>query len=276
MFKRFLWIVCCVSVLALWSKGVVAEESMVIRGSHALFWTLKPHLGAIKKATGVNVDFSGAGGCGDAAKSVAAGKTGAVCCRFDNAELAALGGGVLHSLALEPLMIIVNKKNPVVQLTAQQVEALLTGQVTNWKAVGGADQEVAVIFRPHCRFRPGHWKVILPFDQWRNKRIKVNSTVKMITTVAAIPGAIGHLGSVLLDPGKMKVLSIDGVSPLETDPFARNYPYYRPLSILTQGEATRSEQKVVDFLRSEAGKKILSAKHLVPNLTFAPSLVGRK
>ncbi|MBF0370261.1 MAG: substrate-binding domain-containing protein [Magnetococcales bacterium] len=263
-----LLLIAFVSTMA--PSSAQAGDSVVIRGSHALYWTLTPHMDAINQATGLDVDFAVAGGCGDGAKATAAGHIGAICCPFDDLELATLGGGVMSPLALEPLMIVVNLKNPVTDLTLAQVRGLLSGQMTNWSQVGGPDKNVAVVLRPHCPHRPQHWKMILPQNQWREKKITVNSTVKMIDAVAAIPGAIGHLGTVLLDPQKMKPILIDGISPLDPEALAKGYPFYRPLALMTQGEPGENEGKLITYLRSEAAKPFFLEQHLIPSSKLTP------
>jgi phosphate transport system substrate-binding protein len=252
------------------SIAQAGDSTVVIRGSHALYLTLEPHIKAINKATNVNVDFSKPGGCGDAVKNVTTGGgVGAVCCHLDDAELARMGGAVLYPLALEPLMITVNKKNRVRDLTAFQVRLIMSGQIKNWQEVGGADQKIVVVMRPHCGPRPGHWKTILPFDQWKPD-IKVNKFLTMITTVAKLPGAIGHLGSVLYDPKMMNVIMINGVNPLDPAVFDKGYPFFRPISLALPANPTISEMKIVEYLGSSAAKDFFTNKHVIQSKRFAP------
>ena len=248
-----------------------AEDApVVIRGSHALFLTLEPHMQKIAQESKVAVDFSKAGGCGDAVKHVGdGGGVGAVCCHLDDAELASLGGAMLHPLALEPLMITINKKNRVTDLSSDQMRQIFSGKITNWQEVGGADQKIVVVSRPHCGPRPGHWKTILPTKQWK-ANIKVDKFLTMITTVAKIPGAIGHLGSVLYDPKLMNVIRVDGVDPLDPAVFDKNYPFFRPLSLVTSNRPTANEKMLIEYLGSDAATAMFKAKHLIPGKRFKP------
>ncbi|MBF0379979.1 MAG: substrate-binding domain-containing protein [Magnetococcales bacterium] len=262
------------SFLTVFISGIsftqAGDSTVVIRGSHALYLTLEPHMKTINRATKVNVDFSKPGGCGDAVKNVTTGGgVGAVCCHLDDAELARMGGAVLHPLALEPLMITINKKNRVKNLTTAQVRMIMSGKIKNWNEVGGADQKIVVVMRPHCGPRPGHWKTILPREQWQ-PHIKVDKFLTMITTVAKLPGAIGHLGSVLYDPKMMNVVKVDGIDPLDPAVFDKGYPFFRPISLALPASPTAAETKVATFLESPAAKHFYTEKYVVPSQRFAP------
>ncbi|MBF0588443.1 MAG: substrate-binding domain-containing protein [Magnetococcales bacterium] len=197
------------------------------------------------------------------------GETGAICCPFDDAELASLTGATMHPVALEPIMITTHPNNPIDNLTTVQARDMMRGRIDNWNQVGGPDKTIAVVMRPHCAQRPGHWKTILPLGEWKPKII-VNKFLKMITTVAKVPGAVGHLGVVLYDPKKMHVVKVDGVHPLDPDALKKGYPFYRPISLLTGPKPNISEQRLIDFLRTPEAFPILRAKHLVPSITLTP------
>lgn len=48
----------------------------------------------------------------------------------------------LHAFAREAFVFIVNVDNPVNSLTEQQVRDIFSGAITNWRTVGGNDQEI--------------------------------------------------------------------------------------------------------------------------------------
>ena len=76
-------------------------------------------------------------------------------------------GLVDHKVVVEPFVFIVDKANPVDNLTKQQVIDILTGKITNWKEVGGADQPITLIHRAKSSgfefvYRPLHHPPQLP------------------------------------------------------------------------------------------------------------------
>jgi phosphate transport system substrate-binding protein len=50
-------------------------------------------------------------------------------------------------LAIDALVFIVNPKNPVKNLTADQIRKIYTGEITNWKEVGGVDHAITPYIR---------------------------------------------------------------------------------------------------------------------------------
>ncbi|MBR0299077.1 MAG: substrate-binding domain-containing protein, partial [Bacteroidales bacterium] len=50
-------------------------------------------------------------------------------------------------LAIDALVFIVNPKNPVKNLRADQVRKIYTGEITNWKEVGGVDHAITPYIR---------------------------------------------------------------------------------------------------------------------------------
>ncbi len=245
------------------------DHPLHIRGSHALYMTLKDHLKELEQAIDHPIDFSIAGGCGDGAKQIPLGRAGAICCPFDEQELTALGGAIMHPLALEPLMIITHPGNSIESLTTSQVREIMSGRIRNWKEVGGPDMKIVVVMRPHCAQRPEHWKTILPLEAWKPD-ITVNKFLKMITTVAKIPGAVGHLGTVLYNPAHMHVVKVDGIDPLKPDAIDKGYPFYRPISLLTGPKPRPEALRLVKQLRKSESRPVFLNKHLIPGNRLRP------
>ena len=50
-------------------------------------------------------------------------------------------------IAHDGIVVVVHPSNGVKDLTVEQVKAIFTGSITNWKAVGGEDQEIVVVSR---------------------------------------------------------------------------------------------------------------------------------
>ncbi|MBI3774013.1 MAG: substrate-binding domain-containing protein [Gammaproteobacteria bacterium] len=100
---------------------------------------------------------------------------GFVCCQIGDDEIKREGLTV-YPLAQEPLAIILNKNNPVTNLTGEKVQKIFKGEIKNWKEVGGEDRPVVVITRLHCKDRVTDWKKILPNDkEFAQERVDVSS-----------------------------------------------------------------------------------------------------
>lgn len=172
---------------------------------------------------------------------------GFVCCPLDKKELEK-EGLILHPIALEPILILVNKDNPVNDLTAEQVRAIFRGDIVNWREVGGHDSPIVVVTRLHCRKRPGHWKTLLPErKRFREVRLNVSSAAEMVQRVSDFPGAIGHTGATwLFETGnRVKAITVDGAAPTAANLQSKRYPFYRKLSAITDLHPSPDVMKII-------------------------------
>jgi phosphate transport system substrate-binding protein len=173
---------------------------------------------------------------------------GFVCCPLNKQEVEK-EGLVVYPLALEPIVIMVNSSNPVKNLSTQQVREIFAGKITNWQEVGGADQPIVVVTRLHCKSRPGHWKTILPSKKlFRPQRLNVSSSDEMVQRISDFPGAIGHTGSTWIrEPGQsVKHITVEGIAPTAENLENKRYPFYRPLSAITNKNPSADILKIIN------------------------------
>ncbi len=160
---------------------------------------------------------------------------GFVCCPLSQQELDKKQIKI-YPIAEEPILILVNKNNPVKNLSTDQVRAIFRGDITNWKEVGGWDKPVAVVTRLHCKKRPGHWKTILPgAESFTKERINVSSADEMVKMVTKLDTAIGHTGSTWIfdENSNVKAISINNIVASAENLKNKSYPFYRKLSAVT-------------------------------------------
>lgn len=162
---------------------------------------------------------------------------GFICCPLTKEEVAREGLTV-HPVALEPLLIIVNKSNPVTDIPVEKVRAIFRGEIRNWKEVGGEDRPIVLVMRPHCKDRPGHWKTIVPtFEELRKDRIDVKAEAEVVQGVSDFAEGISNLGAtwVFDERRKVKKVNVSGVAPTAENLKNGKYPFYQEQSIVTYG-----------------------------------------
>jgi ABC-type phosphate transport system substrate-binding protein len=162
---------------------------------------------------------------------------GFVCCPLSKEEVEKEGLTV-HAVALEPLIILVNKTNPVTDLPIDKVRAIFRGEIRNWKEVGGEDRPIVVVLRPHCPQRPGHWKTIVPtVEEFRKDRIEVKAEAEIVQGVSDFAEGIGNIGSTwkFEERHRVKVVTVGGVAPTAANLKSGAYPFYQEQSIVTHG-----------------------------------------
>lgn len=192
---------------------------------------------------------------------------GLVCCPLSQQEIREKGLKIFP-IAKEPLLILVNKQNPIHNLSIKQVRDIFSGQVRNWKQVGGADRKIVVVMRPHCKDRPGHWKTILPsLDKFREDRVNVRSAHDMVSYVSDFDNAIGHTGSAWNFGGRssVKAVTVSGYAPTAENIKSGKYPFFRVLSAVTNKSPSKDVVGLIDYARnSDQFKKIASKYELLP------------
>ena len=167
---------------------------------------------------------------------------GFLCCPLAQEEIDKEGLTV-HPIAIEPLMIIVNKDNPVSDIPIEKVRAIFRGEIRNWKEVGGLDRPIVLVLRPHCAQRPGHWKTIIPdVAQFRKDRIDVKSEAEVVQGVSDFAEGMGNIGSTwkFERHHKIKVVRVGGYAPTADNLRDRKYPFYQEQSIVTYGPISPS------------------------------------
>jgi phosphate transport system substrate-binding protein len=175
---------------------------------------------------------------------------------------AAQDAGVLpiqQIVALDGLSMIVNPQNPVKNLTMEQVLQIYTGEIKNWKELGGPDQAIVVISR---ETNSGTYETfetkVLGGKKMTPKTEYANSNGAIRTRVMSTPAAIGYVGIAFTEG--VKPLTVNDVACTEETVLAGKYPIARPLYMYTNGRPSAGTP-LCDFINlclTKEGKKIIA------------------
>ena len=169
-------------------------------------------------------------------------------------------GGLKETvLAYDGIAIIVNPENPVNDLTLDQIAKLYTGEITNWKDVGGNDAEVVLIGREAASGTRDGFESITGTKDKCQYRQELTSTGDVITAVSQNPDAIGY-ASLASIKDSVKALNVDGVTPSEATVKDGSYKVQRPFVLVTveDKELTPVEQKFFDYITSPDAAAIIA------------------
>jgi phosphate transport system substrate-binding protein len=192
---------------------------------------------------------------------------GFICCPLTEEEIRKEGLTV-HPLALEAMLILVNKSNPVEDIPIEKVRAIYRGEITNWKEVGGEDRPIVLVMRPHCPDRLGHWKTIVPsLDQLRKDRLDVHSEAEEVQRVSDFVEGIGNIGATFIfsPDQKVKVIRVGGLAPTAGNLKSGKYPFTQELSIVTHGKISSELAGIIKEVQTgQAFKEVGKKYELVP------------
>ncbi len=178
-------------------------------------------------------------------------------------------------IALDGIAIVVNKGNPVRDLTAAQAAAVFRGEIRSWSALGGRDEAIIVISREDGSGTKSAFEELLGLQTTvetngkklhgsdiYEKALYENSTGAIKQSVASSPNAIGYISLGTLDDS-VAALSIDGVPASGAEIRAGRYALARPFLILHPDALSPSAQSFVDFMTAAEGQDIVEAEHYV-------------
>ena len=168
-------------------------------------------------------------------------------------------------LALDGIAIIVNPENKISDLTLEQIAKIYTGQITNWKEVGGDDAEIVLIGREAgSGTRDGFESITGTTDSCKYRQ-ELTSSGDVITTVAGNPNAIGY-ASLASVKDSVKALSVGGVAPTEATVSDGTYAVQRPFVLVTKegAELSAAAKLFFDYATSKDAAEIISAAGAVP------------
>lgn len=183
---------------------------------------------------------------------------------------------VEHIIALDAIAVIVNRENPVSELTLQQIADIYSGKIVNWSEVGGEDRPIVRLSREtnsgtHVYFL----ETVLRLGDKKNKTLFSTDTLLLpssegiISEVRQNPNAIGYdgLGYVPEDVKMIAIAKQAGepyVLPSVATVKDKSYPIARDLYMYTDGEAIGVVKDYLDWILSDEAQMIVEELGFVP------------
>ena len=167
-------------------------------------------------------------------------------------------------LALDGIAIIVNPENTVSDLSLEDIAKIYTGEITNWKEVGGSDAEIVLIGREAgSGTRDGFESITGTSDKCKYRQ-ELTSTGDVITTVSQNPDAIGY-ASVASVKDTVKAVKVGGVEANEATIKDGSYVVQRPFVLVTKNDTKLSSaaQKFFDYITSDKARTAISSAGVV-------------
>ncbi|MGN0299399.1 MAG: phosphate ABC transporter substrate-binding protein [Lachnospiraceae bacterium] len=174
-------------------------------------------------------------------------------------------GAVENIVAIDGIAVIVDTANTVTDLTKDDLTKIYTGEVTNWKDLGGNDQAIVVIGREAASGTRGAFEELLGIENQCNYSNELDNTGAVMAKVASTAGAIGYVSLDVLD-GSVKAVALEGVEATVENVKAGNYFLSRPFVMATLGEISEQSEAVqafFQFIQSDEGKQVIEKVGLI-------------
>ena len=173
-------------------------------------------------------------------------------------------GLVSWPFAIDGVAAVVNPANPVTALSKEQLSKIYSGEIANWKDVGGSDAAISLYIREDgSGTRETFESLAISEIALSAKSNVVNSNGAMKTAVAQDKNAIGYVGIGHLDDS-IKALALDGMTPSQENAKNGSYKITRLLYMNTKGQPEGLVKAVIDYIYSSEGDEIIAKAGYIP------------
>ena len=174
---------------------------------------------------------------------------------------------VYTEIAKEAFVFFVHKDNPVENLTQEQVKKIYSGEITNWKEIGGRDEEIVAFQRNEgsgsqsmlIRFMDGTPIMEAPTEQVNDL---MSGIIDQVSDYKNKTNSIGfsfryYMEGIIKNPN-VKILKIDGIEPNIENIREEKYPITGSLYAVTYKDNNNANvQKLLDWILSKEGQEII-------------------
>ena len=241
------------------AAGSKITGSVTISGSSALLPLAKDAAAKFKvKNPEVSLTLNG-GGSGTGLKQVAEGTV-----NIGNSDVEAskklpadkAKDLVDHKVCVLTVAPIVHKDigATVKSLTKAQLQDVFTAKITNWKDVGGPDQEIILVTRPTTSGTRALFTelALAGAEEASNQSLETDDSGTLLQSISQTKGAIGYIAlSYLVNNKDVAAIGIDGVMPTLENTYNGTYPVWGYEHMYTKGEPTGAVKAFLDYVVSD-------------------------
>ena len=179
------------------------------------------------------------------------------------------------SIGKDALVFIVNRDNPVDNLTKEQVQRIFTGEYTNWSELGGSDEPIRAFQRGEGSGSQALMdKLVMPGLTMADpaKVMVVESMGGLMEAVADFAGGPTGIGynvyfyvTEMRGNDYVKILSIDSVYPNYDTIQSEEYPFVSDFySVIRKGEAEDSPARALhEWIQTDEGQNLIASENYV-------------
>jgi phosphate/phosphite/phosphonate ABC transporter binding protein len=174
-----------------------------------------------------------------------------------------------YPFAKDLLVFATHSGCSVRDVSLSELLGIYSGKITNWKELGGHDQDIVVLDRPkHTSAKLALEKTVFGngFEITANT-ISLERPDQMVESLQSFPGSIGYtsFSDCFIRQGSIAVLHLDGISPtLENLEQHKGKQTYRTYSLVIKNRPSGLAKRFIDFVYSSEAEEIIRSRALIP------------
>ncbi|WP_407411481.1 phosphate ABC transporter substrate-binding protein [Methanobrevibacter sp.] len=168
-----------------------------------------------------------------------------------------------YEIGKDGIVVAVNVKNNVSDLTKSQLKDIFSGKITNWREVGGNDGEIHIVCREAGSGTLNAFEDIVMGDaKIKRDAIVQSSTEAVKQSVKQDENAIGFVSFAHVSDD-VKTLNIGGVTPGNETIADGSYELQRPFLFLVKGNPSGELKKFIDWTGGSEAQKIIEEEKII-------------